>query len=106
MAYFQWRKLVYFSLPLTISQIQISESLSLLPDGIFGRTGISQITVPGNISKVRCAFFECPNLRSVELQEGARSLWESFAGCSVLETVTLTETWGFFRVTPLLAVHR
>lgn len=75
-----------------ISQIRISENLSLLPDGIFGRTGISQITVPGNISKVRCAFFECSKLRSVVLQEGVRSLWESFAGCSALETITLPDS--------------
>ena len=75
-----------------IGQIRISENLSLLPDGVFGRTGISQITVLGNISKVRCAFFECSELRSAELQEGVRSLWESFAGCTALETVTLPES--------------
>ncbi len=75
-----------------IGQIRISENLSLLPDGIFGRTGISKITVPGNISKVRCAFFECSKLHSVALQEGVRSLWQGFAGGSALETITLPES--------------
>lgn len=72
-----------------VDQIHIPTKMALLPDGIFGRTRIEQIVVPGNISKVRCAFFECEQLRTAELQEGVRSMWESFAGCSSLETVTI-----------------
>lgn len=72
-----------------IKELSIPNGLVLLPDGAFGRTGIEHVVIPGNISKVRCAFFECGNLRSVEMQEGVRSLWESFAGCSALETVTI-----------------
>lgn len=72
-----------------VKEISIPSRLVLLSDGTFGRTGIEHVVIPGNISKVRCAFFECGSLRSVEMREGVRSLWESFAGCSALETVTI-----------------
>ena len=72
-----------------INQIHIPSEMALLPDGVFGRTDIEHIIIPGNISKVRCAFFECGRLRTAQLQEGVRSMWESFAGCSSLETVTI-----------------
>lgn len=75
-----------------IKQIRIPEGMSLLADGVFGRTGIEHIVVPENISKVRCAFFECDKLISVDIQRGVRSLWESFAGCSALETVTIPDS--------------
>ena len=75
-----------------VEQIHIPAEMALLPDGIFGRTNIEQIVVPGNISKVRCAFFECDRLRTAKLQEGVRSMWESFAGCSSLESVTIPDS--------------
>lgn len=75
-----------------IRQITIPTSVSLLPDAAFSGTGITEITIPGNVKKCRAAFWNCKELRTAEVENGICSMWESFAGCENLESVTLPES--------------
>lgn len=75
-----------------IRRIKIPESISLLKDAAFSGTGITEITIPGNVKKCRAAFWNCKELRTAIVENGICSIWESFAGCEKLEEVTLPES--------------
>lgn len=75
-----------------LTEIHIPLSLTILDDGCFSETGITEVTVPGNVAKCRTAFYGCKALKSAVLEEGVRTLWGTFSQCSALETVTLPST--------------
>ncbi len=75
-----------------LTGIHIPLSLTILDDGCFSETGITEVTVPGNVSKCRSAFYGCENLKTAVLEEGVRTLWGTFSQCPALESVTLPST--------------
>lgn len=75
-----------------LTEIHIPKSLTVLSDGCFSETGLTEVTVPGNVTKCRSAFYGCRSLKTAVLEEGVNYLWGSFAECEALETVTIPAT--------------
>lgn len=75
-----------------LTELHIPASLTVLNDGCFSETGITGVTVPGNVVKCRSSFYGCKNLESAVLEEGVKTLWGTFAQCPALETVVIPST--------------
>lgn len=73
----------------SLTGVTLPASLTVLQDGVFARTGLRQVTIPGNVTKCRTAFYACRQLESAVAEEGVRALWGTFAGCDALTTVAL-----------------
>ena len=72
-----------------LTSVNIPASLTFLDDDVFANTGLTEVTIPGNISKCRTSFYGCQNLKKATLNEGVRTLWGTFAECDALETVII-----------------
>ena len=75
-----------------LKQIHIPYSLVILNNDVFAGSGLTSVTIPGNISKLRTSFYGCKELKTAVLEEGVRTLWGTFAECSSLENVVIPST--------------
>ena len=75
-----------------LTDITIPSSLTVLKDGCFSKTGITDVYIPGNVVKCRTAFYGCNSLKTATLAEGVKTLWGTFAQCDALETVVIPST--------------
>lgn len=75
-----------------VTQIHIPKDLTILENGVFAETGITSVTIPGNIVKCHPAFYGCKELETAVVEEGVLDLWGSFADCTNLKTVVIPES--------------
>ena len=75
-----------------VTQIVIPSSISILRSGVFAGTGISELTIPGNVNSCGAAFYNCRELINVYVSDGMAIMYGSFYACSKLETVVLPES--------------
>lgn len=75
-----------------LTNINIPKSLTLLDNGCFSETGITSVTIPGNIVKCKTTFYGCKNLQEALLEEGVQTVHGTFSQCPALETVVFPST--------------
>lgn len=74
-----------------LTDLKIPSSLDEVDRGVFLGCGIESLVIPSNIKKIDVqAFYYCPNLKSVDLEDGVETIEEkAFENCEVLESVTI-----------------
>lgn len=89
--FFEATQLTTVSLPSTLKKICGDPTL---PNGQFGRSGLKEITIPfGCVFENGFTFFQCRNLESVTIQEGATTIpFSCFFGCKNLKNVLLPQS--------------
>ena len=75
-----------------LKSITIPPSMNFLDTDVFAETGLTTVTIPGNISKARTSFYGCRDLKEAIVEEGVRTLWGTFAECESLESVIIPST--------------
>lgn len=72
----------------------ILPALNNINAGLFEATGITTITIPGNIERIGAsAFKNCKELQSVTIEEGVDEIMaDAFSGCANLKSVRLPES--------------
>ena len=73
----------------SLEKLSIPAGVTLLSDGCFSETGLRAVTIPGNVSKCKTAFYGCTALEEAVLEDGVRTLLGTFGGCINLKTVII-----------------
>ena len=76
-----------------ITSITISDNMTVIPVGAFGRTSITEIVIPDSVNKIELGAFEdCRQLQSVTLPSSVEYIQMSFDGCFNLKRVYYSGT--------------
>ena len=86
-----------------LKEIDLGE-ITEIPKYCFFNTGLEEIAIPAGVTVGDFAFSECPDLKTVVIEEGVTELGKfAFANCSKLEKVSLPSTlttvnWAAFKI--------
>lgn len=69
-----------------LQEINLPSTLTSIPEYAFEYTGLTSVTIPGNIKSIgNKAFWRCDNLKNLTIGEGVTSIGEeAFAGCEII----------------------
>ena len=71
-------------------EIIVPEGITEIASGVFNKTGIMSIKLPGTLRKLGASFTGCNMLTEIEIPEGVEELQRAtFSGCTRLAKVTL-----------------
>ncbi len=74
----------------TLNSVTIPNSVTTIGSRAFSVTALTNVTIPGSVSKIDGAFGECDALTSVTISEGVTDIGQSaFYGCRSLTSVTI-----------------
>ena len=77
----------------SLTSITLPSTLTSIGKSAFKGTGLTSISIPGNVAIGESAFQNCASLASVTLGEGLTTLPEyAFDGCTALTQITLPES--------------
>lgn len=76
-----------------LQSVELPESLEEIGDAAFRESGLTSITIPGNVKRLGGAFIYCKNLEKVSIAPGVETIGaDAFLECSKLTEATLAST--------------
>ena len=77
-----------------LQEINLPSTLTSIPEYAFDYTGLTSVTIPGNIKSIgNRAFWWCDNLKNLTIAEGVTSIGkEAFHGCKEILSVTIPKS--------------
>lgn len=77
-----------------LQEINLPSTLTSIPEYAFEYTGLTSVTIPGNIKSIgNRAFWRCAHLKNLTISEGVTSIGESaFLDCEELLSVTIPKS--------------
>lgn len=76
-----------------LQSVELPESLEEIGDAAFRESGLTSITIPGNVKRLGGAFIYCKNLEKVSIAPGVETIGaDAFLECPKLTEATLAST--------------
>ena len=91
-----------------LTGITLPNSLTRIRNAVFGRTGLTEITIPNNVSEIGAYLFtECEDLTTVDFGESLKRVPDTtFKNCSNISDVYLRNPEGTLVATTMGQNHK